>query len=179
MHFVQTIYWISIIYGVNCKFYSEFNIATKNIDPALKELLGGKGIAGTVDLLVRAEDGSTHIYDFKTSYKSPGDWNENAPDTWHRNKKIALQNQLTGYNAILQQAGLENSTTHAVPIKMNYDYDEEGNIIGLNSWRRESTLDTIPETTTGTTYRNWTTMIPRKFSYDSKTLVEVDKKIQH
>lgn len=167
------------LYGINSKFHSEFNIATKDIDPALKDLLGGRGIAGSVDLLVVAEDGSTHLYDFKTSYKSPGDWNENASNTWHRNKKTALQNQLAGYNAILQQAGLENSTTHAVPIKMNYEYDKEGNIIGLNSWSREKTIDTVPETTTGSTYRNWTTMVPRKFSYDSNTLVEVDKKIQH
>ena len=166
-------------YGVNSKFYSEFDIPTTDISPDLKEIINKKGISGTIDLLVRAEDGSTHIYDFKTSNKAPGEWAVSDPETWHTNKKQAIQNQLAAYNVLLQQAGLELSTTHIIPIKMNYNYDSQKNITGLNSWERLKTINDIPETAGGKTYVTWLTRIPRSFKYDTKTLIEVDKKIQH
>lgn len=168
-------------YGANSKFYSEFDIFTTDLDPDLKALLpnGKKGISGTVDLLVRAEDGSLHIYDFKTSEKEPGDWSINTQGNWHKNKKIAIQNQLAAYNVILEQLGFENSTTHVVPYKINYDRTDDRKIIGINSWSRLDTIDNIPETTGGRTYRNWMIMIPKPFRLNDEVLKDVDRKYQH
>lgn len=170
-------------YGQNSKFYSEFTISTTDINPdvktILKESYNKLGISGTVDLLVRGEDGKTHIYDFKTSYHSPGDWDSDSKDTWHRNKKLGIQNQLAGYNVLLQQLGLELSTTHIVPIVMNYERDDKENIVGLNSWKWENTIDTVPQTTGGTIYRKWAVRIPRKFETKSKNLAEISQKLMH
>ena len=168
-------------YGAGSRFYSEFDIYTTDIDPDLKALLpeGKKGISGTIDLLVRAEDGSLHIYDFKTSEKEHGDWTINTSTTWHRNKKMAIQNQLAAYNVILEQHGFDNSTTHIVPFKINYDRTDDKKIIGINSWSRLDIIDNIPETTGGRTYRNWTIMVPLPFKFDNRLLHDVSEKIQH
>lgn len=62
-------------YGINAQFYAEFSMPAKELDPDIKILLEEKGIhnlSGTIDLLVIAEDGTAHIYDFKTSKTSMG-----------------------------------------------------------------------------------------------------------
>lgn len=170
-------------YGQNAEFYSEISIAAKDIDPDLKTMLQSKGkknLSGTIDLLVVAEDGSTHIYDFKTSKHSVGSsWT--SEDGWNPKKKAAIEHQLAGYNALLEQYGITESSTHIVPILMNFEYsdDNQSNITGLNSVQMEPVIDNIPNTVSGQNYRTWKTYLPLQFEFNTDTLVDVDAKIQH
>lgn len=165
------------LYGKDVKFYNEFNMVSTNIDPDLKPLLEGKkGIAGTIDLLIRDSKGVCHIYDFKTSYKVPGE--DNSLSGWHKNKRIAVTNQLAAYAVMLEQMGLEVGSTHIVPIKMDYTYDKNNNITGLINIARQTTLNNLPETLGGRTYNNWATMIPNNPSFDTATFNAVDRAIQ-
>ena len=169
-------------YGKNSKFYCEFSVGSIDIEPSIKAILeskGKKGISGTIDLLVRAEDGSTHIYDFKTSRHPVGNWNEDRKGTWHRNKKKQIANQLAGYNAILQQKGCGNSTTHVVPILMDYSYDDNGNITELSSFEMEEQIDNIPETTMGSIYNQWRMIFRTPFKFDTNSMIENDRQIKY
>lgn len=171
-------------YGAGSEFYSEISIATTDIDSDLKEILKNKnkkGISGTIDLLVVAEDGSTHIYDFKTSKHTIGEWDVDSKDGWHSKKKLAITNQLAAYNVLLEQVGIHNSTTHIVPIKLDFEYqDEEKTIIsGLSDYTMENILDNVPKTTQGNIYNSWKIFIPKPFKFNTDSIIDIDKKVTH
>lgn len=167
-------------YGINSEFYSEISIPAKEIDPDIKVALEGRGkknISGTIDLLVVAEDGTTHIYDFKTSKSSMGSsWT--SEDGWHPEKKKRYENQVVGYSAMLEQYDIANSTLHIVPFLLDFSYtdDTKTQINGLNSVKMEQVADIVPS---GNTYNKWKTFLPLQFEFNSDSLISVDGKIQH
>lgn len=167
-------------YGINSEFYAEFSLAAKEIDPDVKTKLEGrskKNISGTIDLLVIAEDGSSHIYDFKTSNSTMGSsWSSN--DGWHPEKKRRYENQLAGYNALLEQYGISNSSLHIVPFLMDFLYtdDSKTKISGISSITMEPVADIVSDTAI---YRKWKTFLPLQFEFNTESLVDVDSKIQH
>ena len=167
-------------YGINAQFYAEFSMPAKELDPDIKVLLEEKGIhnlSGTIDLLVIAEDGTAHIYDFKTSKTSMGSsWS--SEDGWGFKKKFKYENQVAGYSAMLEQYGIENATLHIVPFLMDFSYAdaEKTKVNGINRVSREKIADIVPNSTI---YRNWKTYFPLQFEFNSESLVNVDSKIQH
>lgn len=79
-----------------------------------------KKITGTVDLLVIDNKGKLHIYDYKTSFKDIGDWNQI--------KKNSVDYQLTLYKQILLRQGFDVGKTKYIPIKIN-EYNQENNTV--------------------------------------------------
>jgi hypothetical protein len=64
-------------HGATCEFYTEFGFVSKELDDKIKpilEAMGKTSITGKADLLVLDEFGNIHIYDFKVSRKTVGDW---------------------------------------------------------------------------------------------------------
>jgi hypothetical protein len=64
-------------HGATAKFYTEFGFVSKELDDKIKPILEAMGydsINGKADLLVVDEFGNVHIYDFKVSRKTVGDW---------------------------------------------------------------------------------------------------------
>jgi ATP-dependent exoDNAse (exonuclease V) beta subunit len=50
------------------KFYPEYTVVSKDVSGDLRKMMGDNDlVGGTIDLLVREENGDTYIYDFKTS----------------------------------------------------------------------------------------------------------------
>lgn len=167
-------------YGVNAEFYPEISISAKEIDPDIKIALEGRGkknLSGTIDLLVIAEDGTSHIYDFKTSKSNMGSsWT--SDDGWHREKKNRYENQVVGYSAMLEQYEITDSTLHIVPFLMDFIYtdDSKTSISGINSVNMETIVDITPN---NAIYRKWKTFLPLQFEFNAESLVDVDNKIQH
>ena len=115
-------------HGKNCTIMSEVPIVSKIINEVYSHGdTGIDSINGVIDLLVIDELGKVHIYDFKVSKKSVGDWNESRnefipKDNWSTTKKNSAAYQLSIYAAILRQWGLDVASTCIVPIKVNLNY---------------------------------------------------------
>jgi hypothetical protein len=66
-------------HGKNCIIMSEVPIVSKTIHEAYtKGESGITSVNGVIDLLVIDEHGKCHIYDFKASKKSIGDWDQTS-----------------------------------------------------------------------------------------------------
>lgn len=139
-------------YGTNCKFFTEFAFKSKELHPDIEAVLKASGynsINGKADLIVVDQFGRVHIFDFKVSRKSVGDWNETnnllIPKRNYREgskdkvdegnfpsaKKYAATNQLAVYASILKQYGLDVVTTGIIPIKLDFSYKSEFKIDNL------------------------------------------------
>lgn len=160
-------------HGATAKFYTEFGFVSKELDDKIKPILEAMGydsINGKADLLVVDEFGNVHIYDFKVSRKTVGDWSIDDNDLltkrdfekgiegdWHTTKKRGATNQLAIYKAILGQYGLHVSTGNIIPIKLNFEYESEFVIKGLDSIsfpKFEDNILNVPGSTAGKIYRN-------------------------
>lgn len=180
------------------KFYPELDIASKNIESDLKELLSHRvnpetgapepinAISGTIDLLVVDSEGKTHIFDYKTSRKKldPDEWDivNNAliaEGHWDSTKKLSLKEQLAAYNVMLEQYGVTGSTCEVVPIYLDINYADKNKyeISGLNSVVLQKTMN-VPETTTGSSYANWKAMLPSPVKINAESELESAKKFE-
>ena len=133
-------------YGTNCKFFTEFAFKSKELHPDIKAVLKASGydsINGKADLIVVDQFGRVHIFDFKVSRKSVGDWSETSnllipkrnykeeskdkvdEGAFPTSKKYAATNQLAVYASILKQHGLDVVTTGIIPIKLDFSYESE------------------------------------------------------
>lgn len=193
-------------YGATAKFYTEFAFKTKSLDPATQLKLGSAitSINGRADLLVVDELGRVHIFDFKVSRKSVGDWSRTDDKTiakreysdewkesmgehegsWGSAKKYAITNQLAMYSAILRQHGLHVDSAGVIPIKLNFSYESEFKIkelssIGLPS--KSEILTNIPGTTSGDEYNyiidNIINVPKITFSEDMETMFDKYKQV--
>lgn len=159
------------------KFYAEFDIYTKDLNPDQLihlEKLGKKGISGTIDLLVRDADGRLHIYDFKTSRKNYDDWSFGKLDH--------VQNQLVAYAQILRQAGLEVASLNVVPIKLDFIYTDnsESKITDLAGFEIKDVITSLKGSKPLTdTEKNWATIIKSNYTFKTDSLIETNKKVEH
>lgn len=118
-------------HGENCKIMSEVPIVSKTIHEAYTKGDGGiTSINGVIDLLVIDELGKVHIYDFKASEKSVGDWQQTdnayiGKNEWSTTKKLSAGYQLAFYAAILRQWGLDVASTWIVPIKLELNRQDD------------------------------------------------------
>lgn len=115
-------------HGRNCKIYSELPIVSKTIHEVYTK--GNDGIMsinGIIDMLVIDENGKAHIYDFKVSRRSVGNWNETdnirIGEDWSSTKKQSIGYQLALYASILKQYGIDVVSTCMVPFKLDLSYD--------------------------------------------------------
>lgn len=160
-------------HGATCEFYTEFGFVSKELDDKIKpilEAMGKTSINGKADLLVLDEFGNVHIYDFKVSRKTVGDWSvtdnrllternfeKGIEGDWHTTKKLGATNQLAIYKAILGQYGLHVSSGNIIPIKVNFNYKNEFEIESIESIKFPSFSENIlnvPGSTAGSVYRN-------------------------
>lgn len=168
------------------KFYPELTIASKELDPDLKTLLGEKGITnicGIIDLLVIDAQGNPHIFDYKTSRKEflPNSWDvvTTTEGYWRKDKKDHVKNQLAAYNAMLQQYGFGPATCEVVPIHLNVEYSDSTNSKIINVLEvTQQGHHSVPETSNGLIYGNWKNLIPLKVSVDSEELTSLFNKHQ-
>ncbi len=120
------------IHGKKAEFYPEFSFKSKVINDDLKTIFNDDitSVNGRIDLLVLDENGQVHLYDFKTSTKEIGEWDymKNIPNSpfWHSTKKLETMYQLTFYQEMLKQYGINISTVNVVPIKTSYEYEDNG-----------------------------------------------------
>lgn len=161
------------IHGATCEFYTEFGFVSKELDDKIKPILEAEGynsINGKADLLVVDQFGNVHIYDFKVSRKTVGEWSVEDNDLlterdfskgiegdWHSTKKRGATNQLAIYKAILGQYGLHVSSGNIIPIKLNFNYKSEFEIDNLDSISFPNFSDNIlnvPGSTAGDIYQN-------------------------
>ena len=168
------------------KFYPELTIASKELDPDLKELLNTEGIhsiGGIIDLLVIDSKGKPHIFDYKTSRKNLT-WNTNnatiGADEWSSTKQLTVQNQLAAYNAILQQYGFDVADCWVVPIKLDLTYGDEykSTIMSLNGVTQQEAV-LAPNTSNGTVYANWKVLVPIKVNTTSEEAISISNKHKH
>ena len=115
-------------HGRNCKIYSELPIVSKTINEIYTKGVDGiTSINGVIDMLVIDENGNAHIYDFKVSRRSIGNWYETdnirIRDNWSSTKKQSAGYQLALYSAILKQYGINVVSTCIVPFKLDLEYD--------------------------------------------------------
>lgn len=156
--------WIYEEYGKTAQIYTEFAFKIDDIKQPLKDILATRGIdsiVGKIDLLVIDEFGKAHIFDFKVSRKSLGDWNQKKNslipkrkfvDTrtddekdagklvtgvyegdFSSSKKFIATNQLAYYVAMLRQKGIIVESAGIIPIKANFAYESEYKIKELDS----------------------------------------------
>lgn len=114
-------------------FLPEFEVLSKELDNNSRtalELRGYKDITrinGRIDLLVIDKDGVAHIYDWKTSLKPVGQWDEtdnkvtNKNGWWHSTKKLHANAQVGWYGALLAQRGLEIGEMNVRTFISKYD----------------------------------------------------------
>lgn len=123
-------------HGSDAIFLTEVPIISKDVDDALKNA-GYNSINGRIDLMVIDKDGCAHIYDFKVSKKSVGNWKENdnkriGANEWTSSKKLSVGYQLEGYAAILKQYGIRVKTRGVIPVTIAYKMDGE-KIVGIDT----------------------------------------------
>ena len=160
-------------YGKNAKFYTEFTFKSKDLHPIIKATLESQGlnsINGRADLIVLDEAGRIHIFDFKVSRKSVGQWRltdnsliakRNWKDNtlldegeWSSSKKFSATNQLALYTAILRQHGLNVSSAEIIPIKLDFDYKSEFEINHLENIQFPKDTIILPEATSGDAFQH-------------------------
>lgn len=118
-------------HGKKCIIMSEVPIVSKTIHEAYtKGESGITSVNGVIDLLVIDEHGKCHIYDFKASKKSIGDWDQTnnqyiGENEWSTAKKQSAGYQLAFYASILRQWGLEVASTWIVPIRLDIKYKDD------------------------------------------------------
>ena len=159
-------------HGKNCEFYSEFSIQSKELNPQMKEILkklGKNSLNGRIDLLVIDEFGRAHIYDYKVSRKSPGDWNETSnavrreKEWWHSTKVRNATYQQAFYNVMLEQWGVNVASCNIVPIKLDLTYENaeaKATIKSIDKISIEKVIDSMPGTTAGAEYSNVANILP-------------------
>ena len=156
--------WIYETYGKTAQIYTEFAFKVDDIRQPLKDILARNGIdsiVGKIDLLVIDEFGKAHIFDFKVSRKSLGNWNQKknslipkrkfvdtrtdaektagkliegvSEGDFSSSKKFIATNQLAYYAAMLRQKGIIVESAGIIPIKANFAYESEYDIKGLSS----------------------------------------------
>lgn len=140
-------------------FYTEFGIMTKDIAPEIKDLIGKKdSINGKIDLIVVDNQGNAHIYDFKVSRKSVGDWKNHeaklrrARDEWDLGKLEAASYQLAFYAAMLKQKGITVRDANIVPVKIDLTYENPEYKVGVKSIDKvniDPTIDHLPDVLSG------------------------------
>ena len=140
-------------------FYTEFGIMTKDITPEIKDLIGkNDSINGKIDLVVVDNQGNAHIYDFKVSRKSVGEWKNHeaklrkAMDEWDLGKLEAASYQLAFYAAMLKQKGITVRDTNIVPVKIDLTYENPEYKVGVKSIDRvkiDPTIDHLPDVLSG------------------------------
>ena len=140
-------------HGSSAKFYTEFGIVSKELNPDIKEQLNAANldsINGKIDLLVVDQYGKAHIYDFKVSRHEVGDWTQNTNTVtsnlkwWHSTKKRNAALQLAFYSKLLQQKGIDVVSTSIIPIKTDYLYEDTENEIGLKKLQDIERRNVIP-----------------------------------
>ena len=119
-------------------FLPEFEVLSKELDNNSRtalELHGYKDISrinGRIDLLVIDKDGKAYIYDWKTSLKPVGQWDEtrnqvtNQNGWWHTAKKLHANAQVGWYGALLAQWGLEIGEMNIKTFITKYDVVRNG-----------------------------------------------------
>ena len=140
-------------------FYTEFGIMTKDITPEVKDLIGkNDSINGKIDLVVVDNQGNAHIYDFKVSRKSVGEWKNHeaklrkAMDEWDLGKLEAASYQLAFYAAMLKQKGITVRDANIVPVKIDLTYENPEYKVGVKSIDRvniDPTIDHLPDVLSG------------------------------
>ena len=134
-------------HGATAEFYTEFAFKSKYLTEEMKAELGIDGytsINGKADLLVVDEFGKVHIYDFKVSRKDVGDFSKTSnkiiqkrdfekeiEGEWATTKKETAKYQMAIYAAILEQHGLKVASTSLIPIKLDFEYEDEYTIKSL------------------------------------------------
>ena len=134
-------------HGADAEFYTEFAFKSKFLHESIRPILEANGydsINGKADLLVIDKNGDVHIYDFKVSRKDVGDFSVTDNDLiqerdfekgiegeWPSSKKKTAQYQLAIYAAILKQYGLNVKTASLIPIKVDFEYEDEYTIKDL------------------------------------------------
>ena len=134
-------------HGATAEFYTEFAFKSKYLTKEMETELGVSGytsINGKADLLVVDELGKVHIYDFKVSRKDVGDFSKTSnkiiqkrdfekeiEGEWATTKKETAKYQMAIYAAILEQHGLKVVSTSLIPIKLDFEYEDEYTIKSL------------------------------------------------
>lgn len=144
------------------KFYTEFGIMTKDVTPEIKTWLNDHGgldsINGKIDLLVVDKYGNVHVYDFKVSRKSVGDWNNRSADLrklneeWDIGKMDAASYQLAFYAAMLKQRGIAVRDVNVVPVKLALSYEDSDNKVNVKNIEDitiDKTIDHVPNVLSG------------------------------
>ena len=161
-------------HGKNAKFYTELGIISKELSEEIKDQMSPNfdTINGKIDLLVIDDFGKAHIYDFKVSRKDVGAWDEKTNTItrvnkqWDSTKKRAASLQLALYAKILQQYGIDVISTSIVPIKTEYNYDDQDHLIGIKDFNevRQDDPMFIPDVLSGKYSMMAKEVFPTKFS---------------
>lgn len=129
-------------YGNDLTFYPEFTVATDLVSPfeyynsAKNKNETCKEIIGIIDLLVVDSQGRTHIFDYKTSPKSYGEYSTA--------KERGFTYQLAVYDRILQHYGIYtgDGDVNIIPIKLNnFHYNLNENKFEFDDLSYEITQD--------------------------------------
>lgn len=126
-------------FSKDAKFFPEYRICSKYLTPGvqqrMKELFPDKdydGIEGVIDLLV-IDKGKAYIFDYKTSNKLVGDWDEkdNAVRRKHEDWMSSAQidnwkKQVSLYCAIIKSWGIEVAAGDIVNFHIKYHTDSDG-----------------------------------------------------
>lgn len=103
----------------SAKFYSEFTIVSKDISGDLQKMLRDlKRVGGTVDLIVREENGDVYIYDFKTS-GHPLEIGNRTNESWSVDKIKRTLYQIETYAQILRQYNIKVAGKYVIPINIS------------------------------------------------------------
>ena len=119
------------------KFYSEYTIVSKDVSGDLRKMMGDNDlVGGTIDLLVREENGDTYIYDFKTS-SHPMIVGNKTNESWSVDKIKRTLYQLESYAQILKQYGIKVNAKYIIPIYIEKINPEEYTISEIEARQKD------------------------------------------
>lgn len=169
----------------DAKFYPEIEIVSDLLPSSIRYQLEHRGrnaktVNGRIDLLVIDKDGIAHVFDYKTSSKHVGDWDETSNiilsknGWWSSAKKLKAFSQLGQYGAILEQYGLTVDAPEIIPIYVQFEVASDGQPIKKVVHMERDTLVGKYEDGVSKSERPLTTKQLR----DARTVFSVAKPVQ-
>lgn len=193
-----------------CKIWTEVGMTTKpyseNGDSGLSKDFYDimqkhkwNRISGRADILIIDNQGEAHIIDLKVSRKSIGksyksdkdhnvieEWNVEDNNLltpfgfWDSTKKLMAKNQLAFYAGILEQYGLKVSTAGIAPIKLELDYNDDGDITGVSDvfLNKKEEIQNVPGTVNGRYHDHVRDLFGWELKLDNDVLSEVNEQMR-
>ena len=99
---------------------------------------------------------------------------------WDSTKKLMAKNQLAFYAGILEQYGLKVSTAGIAPIKLELDYNEDGDIVGVSDvfLNTKEEIQNIPGTVNGRYHDHVRDLLGWELKLDNDVLSEVNEQMR-